>query len=72
MSCINKEGNIVMSDALRRAKAETLAALGFPVPLAYYALETKNDNQDAAAEWLITQGIAFTETRPDVDWLGDD
>ena len=68
---ISKDGTIEMNNAMRKAQAETLANLGFPVPLAYYALEKHKDNQNAAAEWLITEGIAFTESRTDVDWLGD-
>ena len=65
------EGKVLMENLSRVAQAQVLAALGFPLPLAYYALEKHNDNGNAAAEWLITEGISHTEKNPDVDWLGD-
>eukprot|EP00339_Tiarina_fusa_P012443 CAMPEP_0117047436 /NCGR_PEP_ID=MMETSP0472-20121206/32783_1 /TAXON_ID=693140 ORGANISM="Tiarina fusus, Strain LIS" /NCGR_SAMPLE_ID=MMETSP0472 /ASSEMBLY_ACC=CAM_ASM_000603 /LENGTH=70 /DNA_ID=CAMNT_0004760137 /DNA_START=10 /DNA_END=222 /DNA_ORIENTATION=+ len=68
---ISKDGTIEMTDLRRKMQAENLANLGFPLPLAYYSLEKHNDDQNTAANWLITQGIAFTESHPDVDWLGD-
>ena len=66
-----ESGVIEMNNAARKAQAENLAMMGFPLPLAYYALEKSRDDAEAAANWLVTEGIAFTEQHPDVDWLGD-
>jgi hypothetical protein len=59
-----------MKDKKRLEAAQTLSAMGFPVRLAYYALEKAGDNGDAAVDWLLTEGIAHTEKHNNVDWLG--
>ena len=66
-----RDGAVIMDNLSRVATAQNLAALGFPLPLAYYSLEKHNDNNNAAAEWLLTEGIAHTQNHPDIDWLGD-
>jgi hypothetical protein len=69
MSCV-KGGKVNMNNEKRRNEAQALSGMGFPIRLAYYALEINKDNGDAAVDWLLSSGIAHTESTPDVDWLG--
>ena len=61
-----------MENNSRIAKAQQLVDMGFPIRLCYCALEQTKDNQDAAVDWLVNQGITYTEKFYKVDWLGTD